>query len=242
MFIISCKKEEINNRCDEISDEEDVIKDYNDDKQVIIDFVNKVYNYDSYYYVVTGESVTNTIIKYKQKIYSEMMKKGSDAYYYSDSSSILLKTNFRAFFHNDIVNYIKDSIEGLCSLEEYKNIYGPTPFDDNLMGYVINNDSIISVSLINSNNHQYEYVIQLDGKNYCDLLKRQMKEFGDLNALPEFLNVEFRITLRGDFYPISIKIKSEYLVDASVIGSTECEQNLEVVFKSINEEIIIPEK
>lgn len=207
-------------------------------------YLKKLSSYSTYQSVTKGSTKASVSfigipIDTEQSIDATVIK-GDYSYLKNESHSTLVNTVHTAYFHNDKALSKNDAGNeySLTTLSEYLNIYGTYPFDQAIEGYLINKESINSITKLESEeNHSFK--IDFNIEKSVNNVKIQMREFGGLDDYPNFEKVEMTISIKDDFTPININLQSKYTAKKGMVST--CEQHYQVTFSSFNEVIDIPD-
>jgi len=211
----------------------------NEYKKIPCYIYSKLYEYNSYKAVTSGQTVSSSIIKVTQSINTVVIK-SEYGYTKNESHSNLVNTVHEAYYKDNKVAYKDDESKNysVSSLDEYLNIYGIYPFDAAIEGYSINEDSIFSVTRVSKENSTYVFKVVFDNEKATNNVKIQMKKFGGLDDYPSFNLIEMTFTISSDFTLQKIDLHSKY--KAKKILTTDCEQNYTVTYSNYNENIEVP--
>lgn len=204
-------------------------------------YMDKVASLSSYKAITDGSSVASILfISVTQPINVTTIKGKEYNYLHNDSKSDKAQTDHEAFFKGDKAVY-KDNHKSpndytKSSLTEYKEVFGIYPFDKSIEGYVINQETIKSVTKVEGDNITYK--ITLDPEKATVNVVKQMKVFGDLDELPRFANIYLNVTVLDDFTPVSIYLDAWYT--SKKFLSADCHQTYTVTFSEIDQDITIP--
>ncbi len=208
-------------------------------------FIDKQDKLTSYELSTTGETVAKKgIITYTQKIENTHIKHGDEYFQQSVSSSSLVNMSHQVFVKGENAAY-RNATSGDISTAtkaEYKSVYGVSPDDSAIGGYIFNAETITYAELASDNGDgtlTYRYV--LDGETAGANAKLQMKEFGGLSGYPEFSSLTLLLTINEDWTPVSISTTAEYTITKSVLGEMSCTQNLTSVYSNVNGDVTIPD-
>ncbi|MBO4667156.1 MAG: hypothetical protein J5666_03400 [Bacilli bacterium] len=235
LVLSSCKKEEekpdvnkqdviVNNDITKLEDLTD--SDFDITKWSLVDipyvFLERLSRLTNYKKETKGATIAKAIIKYTQTIDDVFINTESEKHLITKSSSLLVKVYHEAYF-NDVVSYRdseKDEFSSL-SIEEYEATYGYLPYGYYLEGFVLNKDSVLSVTKIEDN----KYELTLDGEVGGSHRKTQMIKYGSLNGTPTFISVKIIITINNDFTPVTVEVSCVYDVNYPVLGTTRCNED-----------------
>lgn len=239
-FILGCKKQkqlEFINMDDENHsyiglEEKDFLIDNFSIDEIPYVFLEKVSRLDNYKKETRGVTIAKKLIDYNQEIHNVYTADQNEKHLITRSTSTLVNVYHEAYYKDEVVS-CKDKEQndfGDISYDEYKSKYGFFPYDRLLEGFVLNEETIINVELIEQN----KYKISIDGEQGGAYIKTQMKYFGGLSDYPTFSKVEITISIDNNFNPIEISLYEEYQVNKSILGKVNCIQDYVVVYK-INE-------
>lgn len=205
-------------------------------------YLKKLNSFASYKAVTEGKTTPSFTIGSLgvQSIASTAIKTSDYQYYYTDSDGTV-HSQHTCYYHNDQAVYknVDETEFTVKSMKEYLGLYGTYPFANAIEGFNVKADNILKVQKKDSTENHVFY-LKLSHKEAASNVKIQMKEFGGLKNQPSFSNIELTITVKEDFTPITIDLKSTYYAELkSGLGST-CNQTYTVTFSNINEEIEIP--
>lgn len=182
------------------------------------------------------------IIKYNQTIHNTTYKNGDEFFADSTSNSALVNMRHQVFVKGDKVVY-KTAANGAMNVsekEDYKTVYGISPDDTALYGYIMNDESIKFAELTEQDGDELTYRFVLDGEAAGNNAIRQMKEFGDLNDYPSFNSLMLYFTIKTDWTPVKLVVEGNYDISIAVLGNLTCSQNLTVTFSDVNGIVEIP--
>lgn len=230
--IINSKDNIEDNIYSNLSDNEFNINNF-DNNEIPLVLVEKISRLTNYQKESIGLTQAKVIITYNQNIHDILVVNDEEKHLITRSTSSLVKVFLEAYFNNNMVSYReKESDEFVdVTLEEYLNIYGTTPLEKTLEGFVLSKDNIISVEKMDcSDDGLYGYRITINGEVGSAGIKTQMKKCGNLDDYPEFSSVIFTITIKEDFTPVKIIQESDYIVKYPVLGKCNCHQNIEITY------------
>ncbi len=205
--------------------------------------LGKLSSYSTYKTESSGKAVASKgFITYTQNTTATAYKHGDE--YYSDtlSESSLVKVKHEAFYKGDGVAYrISGGEIKNATLADYKSVYGVTPAKL-LSGHIFNQETLAAASLVGSDDGLYTYALVLEKDGANALLKRQMKEFGDLGGYPSFKeSTRATLVIKEDLTPVSYSYESKYSISVAVLGSMDCVETNEIKFSDFNGEVSIPD-
>ena len=216
-----------------LKDEELVISNFEID-QIPYVFLEKLERLSSFKKHTVGSTTAKIIIKYTQTIDSLYIKNDEEKHLVTNSNSTLVNVYHEAYYERDYIRYRESTDNDFTSLtrDEYKDIYGVILDEARLEGFILNSDTILEVSKIDSEEYNV-YQIIIDGNLAGAEAKKQMKEYGNLSSLPEFSYVCITITIEDDFTPVKIDFVSDYKITLALLGSGNCHQEYEVTYSDI---------
>ncbi|MBO7078782.1 MAG: hypothetical protein J6W64_03120 [Bacilli bacterium] len=209
--------------------DEDFIVDNFEIGEIPYVFIEKLSRISNYEKENIGQTNTKKIIDYTQSIHDVYTSTDKEKHLITRSTSTLVKLYHEAYYKDDIVSYRdkeKDEFVDV-STEEYKSIYGFLPYDKLLEGFILNDETIISVEKV----EDYKYKVSIDGEKAGAYVKIQMKKHGSLSDYPTFYKVEITISMKDDFSPIDISLHSEYQITKPLFGQADCIQDYVVTYK-----------
>ena len=198
------------------------------------------------YCTTISGSVTALGGMYNQSVYGEKYVSGNAAVYISKSTSSLVSVGKKILIENKETVYIRDaeSVKNdtwSTTLEEYE-------YDDyiadygidfrELTNYVVNDQTIISASLISTENSTYTYSIVLDEEKATLGYRVNMAKMGNLPSLPKFNSCRFEITINENFEPIEMTCYDNYKVEK--LGGLTCTSTLRIVFNTNEQMVELP--
>lgn len=235
--LVSCKNEEgsrpitltgysticnNNNNVSDIQDSKEIIYSFiyrlinNKDHTISIDCTTKalfgMYKQHSTEY----HDVSNNIVKCD--IASDGFLSFKHGYTYDYNSSIF------SYYH-------KDNKYNNVLIDDYKNVYGLTSMDALLFGYVITEDTIMSIEKIDNSNDEFTTIKLMLDTSASVYQKKQMKEFGNLKEEPSFDLIEMTLKLSNDFSIVDISICSKYTINIDILGTLKCTQSIDASYK-----------
>ena len=218
-----------------------LISNYNDNKEIIVDFFTKyLSSLDSYYFKYTATTKAKVFLfNYTQdttatKIYTK------DGSYINVSTSGFKSKDLVALFNQDNIQYKenKNDIQNV-SYEQYISGFGYTPLEHLFFGIIVNNETLKSVTLKNQEDNHYTYEFVLDYLTSTKPFCVEAKKMGDLSDEPTFSkDITMTITITEDFTPIAFTANFEY--KANTMGGVNCSQEIDGTFLAINKTIILP--
>ena len=181
-------------------------------------------------------------INYNQVSVTKNYKHGDEFFSDNVSESAFVKLKHEAFYKNGGVAYRVSGGEIVnAKLADYKEVYGVTPHKL-LAGHVLNQETILSVKLESVKNGLYTYSLVLDKDGANVLLKRQMKEFGNLGGYPSFTeNTKAKLVIKEDLTPVTYSYESNYKISVAVLGNMDCTEKNSISYANFNEDVKIPD-
>lgn len=248
LAFVGCKKE-INSAPVEKAGESTVIESVNGSPaelsatDVAFAYLGKQKSFTSYKTVTTGSTKAEKgIIKYEQKINNAAYKNGDEYFENSTSNSVFVKMQHQAFVKGDKVVY-RNSADGELYVSEkanYKDVYGVSPDDVALGGYIMNAQTIRFAEKTQENDGLLTYRFVLDGATAGVNAVKQMKEFGGLDGYPVFHSVVLYLTVKSDWTPVKLLVESNYDISIKVLGNLTCTQSLTTEFSDVQGKVEIP--
>ena len=181
-------------------------------------------------------------ISYNQVSVTKNYKHGDEFFSDNVSESAFVKLKHEVFYKNGGVAYRVSGGEIVnAKLADYKEVYGVTPHKL-LAGHVFNQETILSVKLESVKNGLYTYSLVLDKDGANVLLKRQMKEFGNLGGYPSFTeNTKAKLVIKEDLTPVTYSYESYYKISVAVLGNMDCTEKNSISYSDFNEDVKIPD-
>ena len=205
--------------------------------EIPVKFVDRFVTLTSFKSVTEGQTTAPLT---DQSIYSEVIKSGDKAYFYTKSESTWVSTAMTAYFNNGKVNYnYNDGGYKVATLAGYVGEFGVYPVGKSIEGFKISAETVLSVERVEVEDN-YRFKVKLDAEKSTDAVKVQMKKFGNLEDYPKFSSVTLTLTVNGNFDPISVEVSAEYKV--KMIFEVTCKQNYTVTYESVNGAVTIPEE
>lgn len=194
------------------------------------------------------ESETNGTVSAKVAIfdynikYNSVTHKKGNAFYSRDHSTSTLMNVENEFYmaDRDKILVSRDMKKyNVYTVEDYQNAsYAPSQYL--IMGYVFNDESIINTEVVSDRGEEIAIKYTLDNELSTKFVKTDLKVNGGLTSYPKFESIEFTLTMKRDFTPISYAILAHYEAAIPIIGSAKPTQTGECIFSKINENITIP--
>ena len=209
-------------------------KDYNVDKYEINEipflFLERLSSLDNYRKETSGETVAKGLFKYTQVIDNKYYSFNGEKHLITKSDSDLIHLYHEAFFTDSNVRYKDKNNTDFkdLTIDEYRENYGFLPYEYGIEGFILSNESIISIEKIS--NDEYQYKLTINGEIGSERVKIQMKKFGGFTSDPVFNSLVFIINIEKDFKPITIDVMSNYDVDYPILGVMNCTQEYRVTY------------
>lgn len=201
-------------------------------------YLDRLDQYRSFKAETKGSTVAKVLfIETTQSIVATAIKE-EYRYYANESHSNIVNTVHFAYYHNGQAVY-RDSSEGdysQSSMDDYLNVYGVDPFERCIEGYIINEESVRSIT--KSSEDASTFLLSLDPEKATNNVRIQMRKFGGLDDYPSFSKIEISMNLCEDFTPHSLHVHAEY--KAKKIMESDCVQDYDVTFTSFDETIDVP--
>jgi len=217
------------------------VSECENNQEILDTYLNNKLNLEYETDEIGKTTATKLFINYVQNSNNKTIQTKNGCYYYSDTHSTFVNRTHIAYFNGEQVS-LKDKSEDYedISLETYVNTYGVNPFSRNLFGMIISEETILNLEKEEIEGG-FRLTIDLDVETATNNCKIQMKEFGDLNDYPVFASVRLTVEMDDSFTPIKETSYSEYTVNAPVLGTTSCVQELTKTY-IVGENITIPSK
>ncbi len=182
------------------------------------------------------------IISYEQKANNTTYKCGNEYFQECTSNSTFVNMTHQAYVKGNKVAYRNSSSGEITVVDKnkYKEIYGISPDDDAIGGYIVNSKTLKSVEKTKEVGGLYTYRIVLDAKPASSNLVKQMKEFGGLNGYPEVHTLTLYLTIKADWTPTKLVVESTYDISIAVLGNMSCTHDFTTEFSQVNSTVVIP--
>ena len=207
----------------------------------IMDAFAKRQNYKT---EMSGKTVAS-VMNYTQNINSVVIRDGD--LWKSDytSTSTLVNLLHNLYTQGDKVLY-KEKENGnttKCSPADYRKKFGVLPYDGMFGGYDIAQGHVLSANYT-KNAEGLTMELTVNGNAVSDNMKVQMKKFGDLNKLPDFKKLTFKLYCSDGENLTWYETYAEYKIEKTIIFSTEmdCKMNLKTTVFDCSEKLTVPEK
>ena len=219
--------------------------------EVAFAYIGKQAKLESYETNTTGATKAKVLfINYNQNI-SDKGYKYYDEYYKLNVSSSTFANVHHEVFAKSVegtpkVAYRNDD-NGELSValrDSYKQVYGVSPDDISLGGYIINNNTLKSAERLEGDSRynlkeEYKGDLQYHFEISCSdeataYTKLQMIQFGGLAATPEFSEIHMYLTISEDWTPRELITHSVYSTEKSGIGKFTCTQDITTTFSNVN--------
>ena len=194
------------------------------------------------------ESETNGSLKakimffdYNIKYSSITYKSGSTFYSKDDSTSTLMNVQNEFYMTSREKILVSRDLKkyDVYTMEDYSKVsYSVNQYT--IMGYVFNDESIISTELLSDKDDNVSIKYTLDNDKATNLVKVDLKATGGLSSYPSYEKIEITLSMKKDFTPISYSLDAVYEASKAVLGTSKITQNGECLFSKINENITIP--
>lgn len=217
-------------------------------ENVAFAFIYNMSKLESYKMTSEGESVASLFGGYHQKVADTGYKYGNMFYSRNTSSSTFANVDHEAFvmtsdgtakvaYRNkggDISVLDRDGSGG------YKSVYGVSPDDLAIGGYIFNRNTVKSAERMEENSKypgdlRYRFVLECSDEATA-FMKKQMVIYGELSAVPEFSVIEFEITISRNWEPREIYSHVEYSTKKQIGGdiSFTCDQKVTATYTRVN--------
>ena len=213
-------------------------------------FLQKQRELDSYVITTEGTAVAD-LLGYRQEVHNTTYKNGEDYLSEAQSSSFLVTMKHQSFSKGGKVVY-RNSFDGEMQVAEkadYKKVYGVAADDVSLGGYIINARTIRLCKLEKTEGDTFTYYLCLAGDRSLESgaatesatagLRLQAREFGSLDNLPAYSDVDVRLTIKKDWTPVSYTSTCSY--DAKKIFDMSVTQSLTCTYSEVNGTVTIPD-
>jgi len=239
LLLTGCNKTTVKNKTSNVIKESNT----NDSTSIynIIDaFLDKLETYNTY--LISIESNVNCskgIVNYTQNTYETTVKKNNTFYTRTNSDSLFVKINTLTTYTNSsvLIEYKNKNEE--YTINEYKEKRGYTPFDRLILGFIVNEETIIS-PILNTDDNNISISFDLDLINSSNLVGIQMKDYSNMKDIPSFTYIHINLLLTNDYDPIMIKANINFNASVSIINDGSFTEELTYVYSKINEEVVVP--
>ena len=171
----------------------------------------------------------------ESKSYSAFVKLATQTFVYNGNYLLREKKSMSSI--SEVV--WKDEIEDIGQ-DEYLSRYGIVP--GGVCAYVLNDDSILSASLIKKSDDGYTFKYELDNDVATYYIKREMKCSASLDNLPVFEKISVTVTMDKEWKIISINYDGIYRVDKFLGITSTCNETLTEKFYDIGTVTDYPER
>ncbi len=207
-----------------------------DDKLAVFAVLGKLQKSSGYSSEGTGKSVAQKgFIRYEQNTSSVFIKNGDEYYTEYLSNSTFVNLKHEAFEKGSNVAMREDDGEiSNHTYEDYANTYGVTP-SKLLSAHIYNRNTISYITHKLNEDDTVTFTMVLDKDTAHALCVYQMRQFGGLNGFPAFTDdTTLELTVNKNFTPVSLKYKSNYDVNVTVLGTVSCTEEFLTTFDFTN--------
>ena len=175
-------------------------------------------------------------------VYESVTHKKGNIFYSKDHSKSTFTTLDNEFYQIDKEKIVASrdlKKYEVYTVEEYNKVsYAMSQYL--IMGYVFTDQSILNTEVVSDKGEEISIKYTLDNELATKFVKTDMKVNGGLTSYPKFESIQFTLSMKRDFTPISYKLDAVYEAAAPIIGSAKTTQVGECLFSKINENITIP--
>ncbi len=225
--LFSCRKEP-SSLVDVPRQENEISLESYSDEQIYLKIVEQLMKAKYYFVEMNGTTIAQKgIISYKQITNTKLY--ANDTIFFNEvvSNSSLVNHKHQVYVDKDDVSYFDSSNEKIVKTTKstYIDRYGKIPNHQNVLNYVVNQQSIQQLYRTQLENG-YTFTFQLNPNLSTVDLKKQMIEFGGLNKEPVFEKVYLIVNTDNNFQLLSFSCKEKYQISKSLIGTMNCVQEL----------------
>ena len=219
-------------------------------ENVVYAFLQKKSELKSYKVISEGSAVAS-LAGYQTDIHNVTFINGDDCLNQASSDSVLVKMKHQAFSKNGKVVY-RNSFDGemkVAEKDDYKKVYGFTADEVTLGGFIVNPKTVRYAELEEREGDTFTYHLRLTGdlslkngsamESATSCLRLQSKAYGSLDNVPEFSDVDLRLTLKKDWTPVSYTSVCTY--EARKVFWMTVEQTIVSTFYDVNAPVAIPD-
>lgn len=213
-------------------------------------FLQKQSELQSYTLTTEGSAVAS-LAGYRQEISNVTYKNGEDYMSRIQSDSALVNMKHQVFVKGDKVVY-RNGFEGETSVatkSDYKAIYGISPDDVALGGFIVNTKTLRYAELESESGDTLTYHFILMGDQSVENgtasesatanMRRQSTVFGGLEEAPKFSDIEIRLAVKKDWTPVRYTVECSY--NCKKMFPMYVEQALTCTYSRVNKSVTIPD-
>lgn len=217
--------------------------------EVAYAFLEKQSGLKSYMITTEGAAVAD-LAGYRQEIHNTTYKNGEDYLNQAESTSFLVNMKHQAFAKGDKIVY-RNAFDGEMSVADsgvYKTVYGVSPADVALGGYIVNAKTLRFAEQETSAGGTLTYRFLLAGDLSVDSgaasesaasgVRLQAEAYGGLDYTPKFSDIDIRLTIKDDWTPVRYTVSCSYT--CKKVFSMNIEQTLTCTYSKVNEAVEIP--
>lgn len=223
-------------------------------EEVAYAFIYKMNNLQSYKLQSSGATVANIMGGYTQNVADLGYKFGDEVYLQNISTSTFANVNHEAFVKtvNGVSKVAYRDNGGNISVSDrdgnggYKSVYGISPDDLAIGGYIFNSSTIKSSERLEGSNRyqlkeeyandlQYHYT--LNGADETTAFAQlQMVQYGELSAAPVFSEIDLWLTVSPEWEPRELITHTVYSTKKTmgVEMSLTCMQDITATYTQVN--------
>lgn len=228
-------------------------------EEVAYAFIYKMSNLQSYKLQSSGATVANIMGGYTQNVTDLGYKFGDEVYLQNISTSTFANVNHEAFVKtvNGVSKVAYRDNGGNISVSDrdgnggYKSVYGISPDDLAIGGYIFNSSTIKSSERLEGSNRyqlkeeyandlQYHFSIEVGNKDVHDeataFAQLQMVQYGELSAAPVFSEIDLWLTISPEWEPRELITHTVYSTKKTmgVEMSLTCTQDITATYTQVN--------
>lgn len=228
-------------------------------REVAYAYIYKQGHFSSYKLQSSGQTVADILGGYVQEVGDVGYKFGDEIYMRNVSTSKFATVDHEAFVK---------TVDGVCKVayrdkggeisvserdgeKGYKSVYGISPDDNAIGGYIINDNTLkVAEHLTGEGRYaykeeyagdlQYHFSIELGDKAVHDeataYAQLQMAEYGGLSAAPEFGSIDLYLTISEDWKPRELITHAVYGAEKNIGMSMSftCTQDITAVYTDVD--------
>lgn len=223
-------------------------------EEVAYAFIYKMKDVQSYKLQSTGATVASIMGGYTQNVADLGYKFGDEIYLQNISTSTFANVNHEAFVKTvDGVSKVAYRDKGgNISVSDrdgdggYKSVYGISPDDLAIGGYIFNSNTIKTAERLEGSNryqlkdeyaNDLQYHYSLDGGDEATAFAQlQMVQYGELSAAPVFSEIDLWLTVSPDWEPRELITHTVYSTKKTmgVEMSLTCTQDITATYSEVN--------
>ena len=236
------KEDIIINKESTLIDTDKKVSDYGEDyKSVLYAYLYNFYNkLESIRYDVEGTIKAKILfIDYNVAFDSYTLRKSNVTYSEDHSHSIFMNVDtIRYQTKTKIIENTDSKNDKVYDYDEYQKI-SYSDFQPLLLGFICNDTSILSATLVESKEDTYTIKYTFDPNESTAYIKKATKTGGDLKDYPEYINIQLVVTMKNDYTPVEIISDFTYNATKPLLGSGLVTQHAVTSYSLVNEDLVI---